>query len=353
MTIVRVKHNISKGYESLMSDTLILGIESSCDDTSIAIVDTELRVKTLRTVSQTEVHALFGGVIPELAARNHIAWIFPLLHSVLSEADIALQDLSAVAVTTQPGLVGSLLVGIGVAQGIAGGARLPLIGVNHLTAHIYSAFLNRKTVPNKPYLALIISGGHTSIIEVTEDGYHTIGSTMDDAAGEAFDKVAKMAGLGYPGGPIIDRLAQQGDASRYPLPKLLKAGRYKDSFSFSFSGVKTAVQRYLGSDNLDMESLMASFQNALFELVERRIKQAIKLNNYNALVVVGGVSANSELRERMRNVATQFHTPLFLPELRYCQDNGAMTAAAAVEPFKQGQFSATVDAAPTKRNHNG
>lgn len=336
-----------------MSD-YILGIESSCDDTSIAIVDTDYRVVAMKTVSQTSVHSLFGGIIPELAARNHIAWIFPLLRSLLDDAKMSLSDLSAIAVTTHPGLVGSLLVGVGAAKGISVATGLPLIGVNHLEAHIFSAFLNRKDRAEYPFLALIISGGHTSVIEVDENGVHTLGATMDDAAGEAFDKVAKMAKLGYPGGPVIDKLAQKGDASLYKMPKLLASEKYKKSYSFSFSGLKSAVQRHLQSGTVDMPGLMAAFQNSLFELVERRIIRALTQRKYRALVVVGGVSANSELRERMKRVSHRFNTELFLPELQYCQDNGAMTAAAAIPDFEKKLFSGLdLDAAPTKREIYG
>jgi len=331
----------------------ILGIESSCDDTSIAIVDTEYRVIAMKTVSQTSVHALFGGIIPEIAARNHIAWIFPLLRSLFDEAHLSLADMSAIAVTTHPGLVGSLLVGVGVAKGISVATGLPLIGINHLEAHIASASLNRDERPEYPFLSLIISGGHTSLIEVKKDGITTLGATMDDAAGEAFDKVAKMAGLGYPGGPVIDRLAQKGDASRYKMPKLLASEKYKNSFVFSFSGLKTATQRFVQSGDVDMASLMAAFQKSLFELVERRVVMAVKNNKYKALVVVGGVSANSELRRRMGVVSRRFSLPLYLPELQYCQDNGAMTAAAAIPDFEKKLFSGmNLDAAPTKAyNH--
>ncbi|MCK5808917.1 tRNA (adenosine(37)-N6)-threonylcarbamoyltransferase complex transferase subunit TsaD [bacterium] len=336
-----------------MSD-YILGIESSCDDTSIALVDTEYRVIAMKTVSQTSVHSLFGGIIPEIAARNHIAWIFPLLRSLLDEAKISLSDLSAIAVTTHPGLVGSLLVGVGAAKGISAATGIPLVGINHLEAHIASASLNRKSRPQLPFLSLIISGGHTSLIEVKKEGIYTLGATMDDAAGEAFDKVAKMAKLGYPGGPVIDKLAQKGDASRYKMPKLLTSEKYKHSFVFSFSGLKTATQRFLKNDDIDMPSLMAAFQKSLFELVERRIIYALKHNKYKALVVVGGVSANSELRERMERVSHRFDTALFLPELQYCQDNGAMTAAAAIPAFQTKQFADfTLDAAPTKREIYG
>ena len=328
----------------------ILGIESSCDDTSIAIVDTEYRVIAMKTVSQTSVHALFGGIIPEIAARNHIAWIFPLLRSLLDDAKMSLSDLSAIAVTTHPGLVGSLLVGVGVAKGISVATGLPLIGINHLEAHIASASLNCDERPEYPFLSLIISGGHTSLIEVKKDGITTLGATMDDAAGEAFDKVAKMAGLEYPGGPVIDKLAQKGDASLYKMPKLLTSEKYKKSYVFSFSGLKSAVQRYLKQENIEMPSLMAAFQNSLFELVDRRIVMALKNRKYKALVVVGGVSANSELRKRMKAISLRFDTPLFLPELQYCQDNGAMTAAAAIPDFEKKLFSGLdLGAAPTKR----
>ena len=206
-----------------MSKIFILGIESSCDDTSISIVNENRKVIAFDTVNQSAIHKVFGGVIPEIAARNHIAWIFPLLNKVLKQSNLTKHDISAIAVTTHPGLVGSLLVGISVAKGLALGWNKPLITINHLDGHIHSAFLEKKTLPKTPYLSLIVSGGHTSLIEIDNEKKIVLGETMDDAVGEAFDKVAKMAKIGYPGGPIIDKMAQKGEKSKYNLPFLLKS----------------------------------------------------------------------------------------------------------------------------------
>lgn len=329
----------------------ILGIESSCDDTSLSVVDSDLNVISLKTVSQTSVHTVFGGVIPEIAARNHIAWIMPTIDHALKESGLSPEDISAVAVTNFPGLVGSLLVGVAAAKGLAIGWNKPLIGVNHLDAHIASSFLDRKERPEKPYLSLVVSGGHTSVIEVTERGQTVLGETMDDAAGEAFDKVAKMADLGYPGGPVIDKLAKKGDTSKYKLPYLLKSNnKYKDDVVFSFSGIKSAVKRVLEEGNVDMESLMAAFQDRIVELIDRKLKLVLSGKKYKAIVVSGGVSANSGVREMVSKLAEKFDMELFLPQLKYCQDNGAMVAASAFEKLNNNEFSdMDLDVSPTVR----
>jgi len=329
----------------------ILGIESSCDDTSVAVVDSNYAVLSLKTVSQTSIHKLFGGVIPEIASRNHIAWIIPALDAVIEESGIKPEDLSAVAVTNYPGLIGSLLIGVSVAKGLSIGWNKPLIAVNHLDAYIASAFIGKKNNPVFPYLALVVSGGHTSLIEVTENGKSVLGETMDDAAGEAFDKVAKMAHLGYPGGPVIDKMAQNGEAAKYKLPYLLKNNnKYIDEIIFSFSGIKSAVKRVLDEGNVDMDSLMASFQERIIELIERKMKLAISRKEYKSIVISGGVSANSGVRKMASSLAHKYGLELFMPELKYCQDNGAMVAAAAFDDFFKRNFSSLdFDVAPTVR----
>ena len=335
-----------------MSKIFILGIESSCDDTSISIVNENRKVIAFDTVNQSAIHKVFGGVIPEIAARNHIAWIFPLLNKVLKQSNLTKHDISAIAVTTHPGLVGSLLVGISVAKGLALGWNKPLITINHLDGHIHSAFLEKKTLPKTPYLSLIVSGGHTSLIEIDNGKKIVLGETMDDAVGEAFDKVAKMAKIGYPGGPIIDKMAQKGEKSKYNLPFLLKNNnKYKNKIIFSFSGIKTAVRNILESEKeLNLNDLMACFQNRVIELIERKLNLAFSLKKYKALVVAGGVSANSELRKVVEKIAKNQNIELFLPELKYCQDNGAMVAAAGLELFKRKDFSnLNADVSPTTR----
>ena len=329
----------------------ILGIESSCDDTSVAVVSSKMEVLSQRTVSQTSVHKLFGGVLPEIAARNHIAWIIPAIESALKESGKEPADISAIAVTNFPGLIGSLLVGVCAAKGLSMGWNKPLIAVNHLDAHISSAFLLKDNLPEFPYLALVVSGGHTSLIEVNENGKVPLGETMDDAAGEAYDKVAKMADLGYPGGPVIDKLASTGDKSKYKLPYLLKNNnKYADEIVFSFSGIKSAVKRVLEEGNVDMPSLMAAFQDRIVELIERKMRLALSRNKYKALVVSGGVSANSAVRAMSVKLAKEKGMELFIPELKYCQDNGAMVAAAAFEDLKNGKFtSIDFDVAATVR----
>ena len=334
-----------------MAEKYILGIESSCDDTSVAVVSSDFHVLAVKTVSQTSVHRLFGGVIPEIASRNHLAWVIPAVDAALKESGKTKDDISAIAVTNYPGLIGSLLIGVSAAKGLAAGWRKPIIAVNHLNAHIASAFLEREKRPDFPYLALVVSGGHTSLIEISENERNLLGETMDDAAGEAFDKIAKMADLGYPGGPIIDKMAANGDASKYKLPYLLKNNnKYADEIVFSFSGIKSAVKRFLDEGNVDMPSLMASFQERIVELIERKVKLALSRKKYTAFVVAGGVSANSAVRKMAENIAEKYKLELYLPELRYCQDNGAMVAAAAMDDFLNGIFSALdFDVAPTVR----
>jgi len=329
----------------------ILGIESSCDDTSIAIVSSNYELISLKTVTQTNIHKFFGGVIPEIASRNHIAWIIPALDAAIAESGLHPEQLSAIAVTNFPGLIGSLLIGVSVAKGLAVGWNKPLIAVNHLDAHIASAFIGKNSLPELPYLSLVVSGGHTSLIEVTENGKFLLGETMDDAAGEAYDKVAKMAGLGFPGGPVIDKMAQNGDSSKYKLPYLLKSNnKYTDEIVFSFSGIKSAVKRILDEGSVDMDSLMSSFQEKIIELIERKMKLAISRKKYKAIVISGGVSANSGVRKMASSLAQKYGLELFMPELKYCQDNGAMVAAAAFDDFFKGNFSSLdFDVAPTVR----
>ena len=329
----------------------ILGIESSCDDTSVSVVDSDLKVISLKTVSQTSVHTVFGGVIPEIAARNHIAWIIPTIDRAFRKSGLKPEMLSAIAVTHYPGLVGSLLVGVAAAKGLAIGWEKPIIGINHLDAHIASSFLDRTDRPDKPYLSLIVSGGHTSLIEVTGDGQKVLGETMDDAAGEAYDKVAKMANLGYPGGPVIDKLAEKGDVAKYNLPYLLKNNnKYAEEVVFSFSGIKSAVKRVLEDGEVDMPSLMAAFQDRIVELLERKLKLVLSGKKYKALIVSGGVSANSGVRKMVDKLARDYGMKLFVPELKYCQDNGAMVAAAAFDNLDRGIFSSLeLDVSPTVR----
>jgi len=325
-----------------MAARLIFGIETSCDDTSAAVVDENFRVRAVRTVSQTSVHALFGGVIPEIAARNHIAWIFPTIDKVIAESGVAPADFSAIAVTNYPGLLGSLLVGVGAAKGLSIGWGKPIIAVNHLKAHVYSAFLNREDRPRPPYLALVVSGGHTTLMAVGEESRVTVlAETMDDAAGEAYDKIAKAAKLGYPGGPVIDALAQTGDPTRYDLPHLMRSGRYKDTLAFSFSGIKSAVKRILDDegDTVAMADLMAAFQSRIVELIERRLTAAWEQCEYTALVVAGGVAANSAVRKMAQEFSGKRGVPLYLPELKYCQDNAALVAAAAFPKLDGGEFA--------------
>jgi len=319
---------------------IVLGIETSCDETAAAVVADGRRILSSVVSSQVAVHRPFGGVVPELASRKHIEAIVPVVRQALSEGGISHAELEAVAVTQGPGLIGSLLVGFSFAKAFAMVRGLPWIGVSHLEGHINSVFLESDP-PAFPFTTLLASGGHTSIYHVTSHTqFDLMGQTRDDAAGEAFDKVAKMLGLGYPGGGIISKLAQEGDPTRIPFPR-----SYLDrsGFDFSFSGLKTAVGRYVRDHFRDLAAripdIAAGFQEAVVEVLADKVIEAAIYKNCNRIALVGGVAANNRLREKVTVDARKKGISVYLPGHDLCGDNAAMIAAAGYHHLANGARS--------------
>jgi len=311
----------------------VLAIESSCDDTAAAVIDASGVLASI-VASQDLVHGPYGGVVPELASRQHVLAILPVIDRALTAAGVTLDDIEAVAATYGPGLVGSLLVGLQAAKGIALARGLLFIGVNHLEGHLLAILLDRP-VPF-PYLGLLVSGGHTSLYVVEGVGaYRMLGRTRDDAAGEAFDKAAKMLGLGYPGGATIDRLAADGDSARVRFPRAtLKRGGY----DFSFSGVKTALRQYLlEGDAVGVADICASFQEAIVDMLVGPTLKAVHALGISTVVVSGGVSANSRLRARMTELGADAGLEVAFPRLAYCTDNAAMIGYAGRMRLLRGE----------------
>ncbi len=321
--------------------TLILGIETSCDETAAAVVEDGRRILSNIVASQIPIHAAYGGVFPEIASREHVLKIVPVIRDTLNQAGLGFHDLAAVAVTHGPGLAGSLLVGVNTAKAIAFANDLPLIGVNHLEGHIYANWLEATTPAPPPQafplVALIVSGGHSEIVLMRKhNDYQLLGRTLDDAAGEAFDKVARLLGLGYPGGPAIQEAAKAGDPGAFPLPRAWLRGTY----DFSFSGLKTAVlhlvQSFKGKGSLPVADIAASFQAAITDVLIEKTKQAAKEFGAQGILLAGGVAANERLRRQM--VATA-NLPVLIPPPKLCIDNGAMIASAAWWHWERGEKS--------------
>lgn len=311
---------------------ITFAVETSCDETALAIYGDERGVIGDIILSQAVIHSPFGGVVPELSAREHTRNIVPLLDRLLKETNFDLKDIDFVSFTLTPGLILSLVVGVAFAKAIAYQYNKPLVPVHHLEGHIYSVFLEKKV--DYPFLALVISGGHTDLYLVKNFGeYEFLGGTLDDAVGESYDKVAKMLGLGYPGGPIIDRLAREGKRL-YELPKpLLNDG----SLNFSFSGLKTAVFNLLTKKkNIKKEDVAFSFQETVIEILLKKTLKAIERTGVKRLVVVGGVSANSRLREVFKEASEKEGFELYIPSLHLSTDNALMIAYAGIERFKRG-----------------
>jgi N6-L-threonylcarbamoyladenine synthase len=324
---------------------LVLGIESSCDETAAAVVEDGRVIRSNVIASQVATHAPYGGVVPELASREHLDRIVPTVDSALSDAGISLEALDGIAVTQGPGLIGSLLVGISYAKSLAFVSRKPVVGVNHIEGHIYSVVFENPPV-DYPALALVVSGGHTTLFFIPEEGkYAVLGRTRDDAAGEAYDKVAKLLGLGYPGGPVIDRLAAQGDLSRaelvFSLPRMDSG-----NLDFSFSGLKTAVLRFVRENGIEplvtnrapdqlICDLAASFQDKAVRSLLQRVRQAAHRHRPRTIILAGGVACNSELRKRM--LAEDFGAPVYYPSPGLTTDNAAMIAAAGHRRLARGE----------------
>lgn len=320
----------------------ILGIESSCDETAAAVVENGRVILSSVIATQIEIHAKYGGVFPEVASRQHIRTIYAIFEQALSQAHLSLSDIDAVAVTRGPGLAGSLVVGLNAAKGLALGRNLPLIGINHLEGHIYSAWVypldatEPPPAPEFPLLALLVSGGHTELNILTDHlHYRHLGATLDDAAGEAFDKVARLIGLPYPGGPSIQKAAAEGNPDTFTFPR----ARLEGTWNFSFSGLKTAVLREvrkLEEQNrpLPVNDLAASFQAAVVDVLLTKTLKAAREFDVKEIVVAGGVSANSALREAFLN---QQDFPVQIPKLSLCTDNAAMVASAGYFHYLQGQ----------------
>jgi N6-L-threonylcarbamoyladenine synthase len=321
---------------------IILGIDTSCDDTSAAVVSRGEQILSSIVSSQTEIHNRYGGIVPELASRRHVEMIWPVVDEALSAANISFDAINAIAVCCGPGLIGSLLVGCGFAKAVGYARKIPLVGVNHLEGHIFSVFLEKEK-PEFPFLSLIASGGHTSLFIINGFGqYNELGRTRDDAAGEAYDKVSKQLGLGYPGGPLIDKLAGYGDAGAFDFPRAW----LPESFDFSFSGLKTAVKLAVGKDSgllknpVFLADIAASFQASVVDVLVRKVELAIIRTGIRTIVLSGGVASNSGLRKRINEMAVEREAKVFLPSPVLCTDNAAMIAAAGYCHYIAGDTAA-------------
>ncbi|SFK88686.1 O-sialoglycoprotein endopeptidase [Nitrosomonas aestuarii] len=307
---------------------IILGIETSCDETGIALYDTERGLLSHALYSQIEMHSEYGGVVPELASRDHIQRILPLIKEALSVAHCELADIDALAFTQGPGLAGALLVGASVGAALSFVLKIPALGIHHLEGHLLSPLLSTPA-PEFPFIALLVSGGHTQLMQVGGVGqYQLLGETVDDAAGEAFDKTAKLLGLGYPGGAALSKLAGQGRPGRFKLPcPMLKSG----DLNFSFSGLKTAVLTLTNKQKMDQQvraDIALAFQEAVVTVLTEKSLAALSRSNLNQLVVAGGVGANQQLRQHLAEKTALMGATVFYPQLEFCTDNGAMIALA-------------------------
>jgi N6-L-threonylcarbamoyladenine synthase len=320
---------------------LILGLETSCDETGVAVFDSERGLLAHRLYSQIAVHAEYGGVVPELASRDHVRKALPLINEALAEAGHTVQDLEGIAYTQGPGLVGALLVGASLGRSLAWGLGIPAVGVHHMEGHLLAPMLEDDK-PNFPFVALLVSGGHTQLVHVAGIGEYTLlGESLDDAAGEAFDKAAKMMGLPYPGGPELSKLAEQGDASRFIFPRPMTN---RPGLDFSFSGLKTAVRTTILKEAVDgvldeqtKADISACFQIAVVDTLGIKCKRALKQVGLKDLVIAGGVGANKLLRQQLSDMTKKLGGKVFYPRPEFCTDNGAMIAYAGCQRLLAGQ----------------
>lgn len=317
-----------------MKDIIILGIESSCDETSVAVVKNGREVLSNVINTQISIHELYGGVVPEIASRNHVENISPVMKEALKEANVKIDDVDGIACTYGPGLVGALLVGVSYAKALSYAANKPLIGVNHIQGHIAANYITYKDL-EPPFLTLLISGGNTQLVLVKDyTEFEILGKTRDDAVGEAFDKIARVIGLGYPGGPKMDKLAQEGTPN-IVLPKV-----HIDGLDFSFSGLKTAIiNLHHKTPDINKADLAASFEKDVAEILLENTKKAVKETNINKIALAGGVSANSYIRKAFKELEEKENIKIYYPELKLCTDNAAMIASAGYYNFLKGNFS--------------
>lgn len=321
-----------------MSDFYTMGIETSCDDSSVAILKNDREVLANLISSQIDIHALFGGVVPEIASRKHLEAINPLIEKALADTNLSYDDIDLISVTKGPGLMGSLLVGISAAKGLSLATGTPLIGANHMQGHICANYLSNKDL-EPPFISLVVSGGHTYLCKVNSyTDYEVIGKTLDDAAGESFDKVARKIGLGYPGGPKIDKLAKEGNKDAIDFPRVMLE---KGSYDFSFSGLKTAVLNYAHKleqrgEEVNKADLAASFQEAVVDVLVDKSMMLLKETGLKTLAVSGGVAANSRLKERLKEECDKEGIKFYHPSVILCTDNAAMIAMAGYLNYKNG-----------------
>lgn len=323
-----------------MKDLISLAIETSCDETSAAVLKNGREVLSNIIMSQIDIHKKFGGVVPEVASRNHVKDINPVIIEALEKASIGFKDIDFVSVTYGPGLVGALLIGLSSAKALAYALDIPLVGVHHIEGHIAGNYIAHKDL-EPPFICLVVSGGHTHLVKVEDYGkYEILGKTRDDAAGEAYDKVARSLGLGYPGGPLIDKLAKEGDKSAIKFPRTY----LDDSYDFSFSGLKSAVLNYLNSmkmkeEEINRADVAASFQEAVIEVLSNKAIRAAKEFSMTKIAIAGGVSANSALRERLTIMAKENNLEFYYPPMELCTDNAAMIGSAGYYEYIRGYKS--------------
>ena len=320
-------------------DVIVLAIETSCDETAAAVIKNGREILSNVVVTQIDIHKKFGGVVPEVASRNHVVDINPVIQKAVEESGVRLQDMDVIAATYGPGLVGALLVGLSSAKALAYALNKPFVGVNHIEGHVAANYLAHEDL-KPPFISLIVSGGHTHIVEVSDyNVFNIMGKTKDDAAGEAYDKVARAMGLGYPGGPVLDKLAQEGEAN-IKFPKAM----INEGYDFSFSGIKSAVLNYLNSKAMkneayQKEDVAASFQQAVVEVLVAKAIKATLDKGYDKLALSGGVSANSQLREWAREKAEENGIKLYYPPLYLCTDNAAMIGSSGYYKYMDDQIS--------------